>query len=269
MLPLHLSNKDHGIVSTVFQHSFNIKFPNLLCHVGNISESLSATGITIDDEYMESLLKDVDVGDRVLYTKEQFFIYTNMAIKIISLSDLVEIDLQLPKITFDRISLEQIIDVFKVINFAEDWGLGNQYTPQKVVDMIRLSQSTAEQTKTLNFLYGRGRGLTPSGDDIMVGNLSILTAARYPQLTTWQNSVRHRLQLGGTTDVSESYINATLEGYTSKKMVAFLKVLQVGEIAQLQPAMLAIQDFGHTSGTDTLLGMYAAFTILQNLHSNL
>ncbi|MCC6100703.1 MAG: DUF2877 domain-containing protein [Lactobacillus sp.] len=262
MLPLHLFNKNHGIVITVFQHSFNIKFPELLFHVGGISESLSATGITISDELVDRLLKDVDVGNRVLYKNEQLFIYTNSDIKTISLSDLTEVDLRIPQVTFDQTPLEQIISAFKIIDFAEDWGLSDKYSPQKVVNMIHQSQTDTERAKTLNFLYGRGRGLTPSGDDIIVGCLSILAAMGYPQLTQWQEVIHKRLELGGTTDVSESYIGAALDGYTSKKMVAFLKVIQVGAIEQIEPAILGIQDFGHTSGTDTLLGMYTAFTML-------
>ncbi|MEE8825113.1 DUF2877 domain-containing protein [Lentilactobacillus sunkii] len=255
-------NKNHGVISTVFQHSFNVKFPEVLFHVGSISESLSATGITISDESVDRLLKDVDVGNRVLYKNEQLFIYTNSDIKTISVSNLNEVDLRIPHVTFDQTPLKQIIAAFKVINFAEDWGLSDKYSPQTVVDMIHQSQKDAERNKTLNFLYGRGRGLTPSGDDIIVGCLSILTAVGYPQLTEWQEAIHKRLKLGGTTDVSESYIGAALDGYTSKKMVAFLKVIQTGDIEQLQSAILGIQDFGHTSGTDTLLGMYTAFTML-------
>ncbi|MFD1124056.1 DUF2877 domain-containing protein [Lentilactobacillus raoultii] len=263
LLPLHLFNKDHGVVSTVFQHSFNIKFPELLFHVGSISESLSATGITIDDQLVDRLLKAVDVGNRVLYKNNQLFIYTDTDIKTISLSNLTEVDLRIPKVLFDKHSLAQIVGAFRVINFAENWGLGDQYAPQKVVGMIHQSHNAEERTKTLAFLFGRGRGLTPSGDDITVGFLSILTSADYSQLSEWQKTVHERLERGGTTDVSDSYLRAALEGYTSKKMIAFLKVVQNGEIEQLQPAILAIQEFGHTSGTDTLLGMYTALTLLQ------
>ncbi len=263
MLPLHLFDRDHGVVSTVFQHSFNIEFPELLFHVGGISESLSATGITVDDEFIDGLLKDVDVGNRVLYKNDQLFIYTSTDIKTISLSNLVEVNLQIPKVRFDRISLTQVIEAFKVVDFAEDWGLGDQYAPQKIVDMIDQSHNRERRTKTLNFLYGRGRGLTPSGDDITVGYLSILTAAGYSELFDWQETIRERLERGGTTDVSESYISAALAGYTSKKMVAFLKIIQTGNVEQLQPAILDIKEFGHTSGTDTLLGMYTAFKLLQ------
>ena len=259
MLPLHLFNLDHGVVSTEFHHSFNIKFPDILFHVGSISESLSATGITLDDDIIDHLLNDIDVGNRVLYTNDRLFIYTNKDIKNIFLSELSEVDLKIPEVNFNKISIAQIVDTFKIIDFAKVWGLSEEYSPQRVIDMVLKAHSLESKISTSDFLFGRGRGLTPSGDDIMVGNLSILTATKSSQIVDWQKTVKARLQRGGTTDVSESYIQAALEGYTSEKMISFLNIIQKGNAAALRPAIFAIQDFGHTSGTDTLLGMYAAF----------
>lgn len=263
MLPLHLFNKDHGTISRVFQHSFNIQFPEILFHVGSISESLSCTGITLDDDFVDRLLQDVDVGNRVLYKNNRLYIYSLEDVKTIDMTDLHEVDLKIDQVRASKSFLDEIIQSFRIIDFVEDWGLSDKYQPDQIVDRIQHSKNVDELNETLKFLYGRGRGLTPSGDDIIVGCLTILTSFDFEELKMWKLAVEKILKDRSTTDVSESYIHAAVEGYTSKKMVAFLRVIQEKQSKRLSSEILEIQDFGHTSGTDTLLGMYAAFTLIQ------
>ncbi len=266
MLSLHLFNKDHGVIKAMFQHSFNIAFPNLLFHVGNQSDSLSCTGITLPDKTVDELLKYINLNDAVYFIQNKLYIYTKMDIKTIDLTKLKEVNLGIPKLKIDFEFLKRIILKFNIIDFPNDWGLSNEYSPNKVIEM--LNSSDLEQiNSSLRFLYGRGRGLTPSGDDIIVGFLSILSAFGFKKITQWKKQTAIILKDRSTTDVSESYIQAVLENYTSQKMVQFLNVVQSENEEQLSAAILDIQDFGHTSGTDTLLGMLAAFRLLERLSS--
>lgn len=264
MLPLHLFNKDHGIINTMFQHSFNIDFPDLLFHVGNESDSLSCTGITLEDDTVDELLKYTDVNDPVSFIKGKLYLYTKKEIRTIDLAPLKTVDLRIPQIKLDLNFLKKIIEKFNIIDFQNDWGLSDAYSPNKVIKMLNESRDPEQIMETLKFLYGRGRGLTPSGDDIIVGFASILSAFGFKQLTLWNEQVKIILESRATTDVSESYIRAVLENYTSKKMVQFLKVIRDKDEEQLASSLLDIQNFGHTSGTDTLLGMYAAFILLES-----
>lgn len=106
---------------------------------------------------------------------------------------------------------------------------------------------------------GLGVGLTPSGDDALVGALCVLSAfGARPALPV---SVLLGDPSGGarTTDVSASYLRLAADGVFSPSLVAVVAALGEGPTA-LHDAVADELRFGATSGADALVGIREACT---------
>lgn len=111
------------------------------------------------------------------------------------------------------------------------------------------------ETPDWSWLIGCGPGLTPSGDDMLIGALAMLYA------TGHTSSPRPFLppadQLAHlTTSVSCRYLNSARHGTFSTPVLRLLRRWQSTRSAHY--AVQRLLNVGHTSGADTLLGMAMA-----------
>ncbi|HET8576961.1 MAG TPA: DUF2877 domain-containing protein, partial [Methylomirabilota bacterium] len=107
-------------------------------------------------------------------------------------------------------------------------------------------------------LIGLGEGLTPAGDDCVVGALAILRRWR-PAFLDDRPDIRHELAAainGGTTDVGRELLLHALDGNFSEPIVALATATSEAAASEAARRLLAI---GHTSGADALLGMRLAW----------
>ncbi len=112
----------------------------------------------------------------------------------------------------------------------------------------------------LNMLIGLGAGLTPSGDDLLVGYLTGLWC------TLCQKTDRHRFvnRLGQaiadlskeTNDISRTYLFHAAQGQVANHLVALAQAISQGDDSKhlLDIAEAAMQ-VGHTSGMDAVTGL--------------
>ena len=107
-------------------------------------------------------------------------------------------------------------------------------------------------TPDWSWLIGCGPGLTPSGDDMLIGALAILyaTGLASPQrpFLPPADQLAHL-----TTSVSCCYLNSARHGTFSTPVLRLLRRWQSTRCAQ--PAVRRLLNIGHTSGADTLVGM--------------
>lgn len=126
-----------------------------------------------------------------------------------------------------------------------------------------LAQWFSGQTPDLHGLIGRGPGLTPSGDDMLMGMLAVLFASRHASQLLSRGFLPPADQLMlSTTSVSCSYLNSARRGEFSSPVLRVLRSLQTGR--DPQPAIQRLLSVGHTSGADTLVGMVMALQGLQD-----
>jgi hypothetical protein len=110
-------------------------------------------------------------------------------------------------------------------------------------------------------LIGLGEGLTPAGDDCLVGALAVIQRfdrawlVAHPEI---QPSVRQRAW-AGTTVVAREFIVHALAGHFAESVVDLLEADSV-EAARAGAARLL--GAGATSGSDTLLGIRLALAAL-------
>jgi hypothetical protein len=111
-------------------------------------------------------------------------------------------------------------------------------------------------------LAGLGVGLTPAGDDFLVGSILALwsyfpesEAQRLSTLIAKEASPR-------TNSISAAWINASAQGEAGQHWHRLLEALQSGNSEMLQNAVRAILPTGHTSGADSLGGFVATLRLL-------
>jgi hypothetical protein len=110
-------------------------------------------------------------------------------------------------------------------------------------------------------LIGRGQGLTPSGDDVLVGCLAGL--ARRPGGAVLRDRLAEvlRPRLAATGPVSRHYLGAALDGLFSEPLAVLADAVDAARpgssVRQATGAMLAI---GASSGADGLAGLLAALS---------
>jgi hypothetical protein len=127
----------------------------------------------------------------------------------------------------------------------------------------RLDPDTA--APALTALIGLGAGLTPSGDDLLVGFLAGLwcsvgeDAERLAFLAKLGEAV---IALSTrTNDISRTYLLHAARGKVSSRLLALAEALSRGEeSARLLAAAEAAMQTGHTSGMDAVTGLLAGMT---------
>ncbi|MEX5486790.1 DUF2877 domain-containing protein [Proteus mirabilis] len=107
---------------------------------------------------------------------------------------------------------------------------------------------------------GKGPGLTPSSDDMLVGMLF----AHY--LAQPEKSIEHFFNetpplSSLTTIVSQHYLEYATRGIFSTYLIQLGKKIKNKEI--IFKDMLEILSIGHHSGADTLLGLWIGYQIKQ------
>jgi len=112
-------------------------------------------------------------------------------------------------------------------------------------------------------LVGRGPGLTPSGDDALVGLLAVLHRLGSP------NEGPARLlhlavteHLDRTGDISAHYLRLAVAGHVGERLVALCDALAAGSRDAVDAAADAVLATGATSGADALLGVVAGVRVV-------
>ncbi|NCB63247.1 MAG: DUF2877 domain-containing protein [Clostridia bacterium] len=102
-------------------------------------------------------------------------------------------------------------------------------------------------------LVGLGPGLTPSGDDFLVGLLAVWTAWEGENARqTLADQVSARLNRTG--ELSGAFLRCALEGEFSLPVLEVIRVLNQDAENQL-PALARLCSIGHSSGSDLLGGV--------------
>lgn len=246
-----------GQVDSVFQHSLNVAFDDELLHIGSIASGLSVFGITLANGEIEPLLAAVQVNDEVIFRQGQLTIYTRSRMFRYPLDKFGEKDLRIPRMIVDHNRLTQLTALANEMQISADIGLSQEN--YHVVKQGLTAPMRTSISHTIDFMIGRGKGLTPSGDDMLVGYLSVLQALQHPANAMFTAPLRAKVNQQATTRVSRNYITALLDGYVSADILALLQALTDNIPAnELAKRMHTVLTMGHTSGHDTIMGMVLA-----------
>lgn len=256
-LPLSLSQRKIGKIHSRFRHSFNICFEDELVNINIMENQLSSFGINIEKDLMSILLDDLKEDDLVNMDRNQLVLFPTFGeVYEINLGRLQIIDLALEATlpTPGRLSL--LTDLFSPREYLDHSGLPlHQGIENHLYRLSEISGQTAEFAEELKYFVGRGKGLTPSGDDLLMGYFLIekLFHGSSTLLDSLMRFIQHH-----TTAISVAYLRSLKDGFISQYYQEFCQAVDHQDLPTLRNTIEKIKTIGSTSGYDSLLGMSIA-----------
>lgn len=266
LLPLYIKNHSVGKVHSKFNNGFNVQFGEHLIYISSIKASLSAFGLNIKEEVLRQLLYSVNIQDIVISKGDKLLFYSNFEIITVDYTNIEVINLTLPKINccIDNIANTKLYRYLKRINFQEIIGIDIDDVTCKYLDLLLSSDKDnfMINSKIIRYFTGRGKGLTPSGDDILTG--FTLALMMFGKFNNWTRAIQSEVTTKTTTIISTAYLNALLEGYASEQFIQLIMLIDEDTIDTIYKVVNKVQSYGHTSGNDTLFGFFLGLKFLIN-----
>jgi len=266
LLALSLKNHHVGKVHSKFNKGLNVQFDDILIYIGCSGTSLSSFGLNIEKEKLKNILNSVQIDNMVVNKDETLIFYSVDRIINICYKNLIVIDLKLPKIkcSLHEIAHSQLYKYLDNLELAKFIGIPLDERTNRYIQLLRNSDKSDwnMNVEIIRFFIGRGKGLTPSGDDILLGfTLALMT---FGSFHSWQQALMLEVTGDRTTIISVAYLHALLQGYASEFLIQLIKLLDHVEPGEIEKTITKIQSFGHTSGNDTLFGFFLGLKFLTN-----
>lgn len=281
IVPLLLYRNVNGRVHSRFSNGFNLKFGDSLIFIGNKKNGLLPFGIHLREEDTLHAVSSVNNGDAVTWIeKTQSIDLPGVAIKLENAkcfnNELAALKgTEVFNDSFERFSMEltavenstgldiSIREFFTKYTAGEtEWQVAESY----VIRLMEAAKSDDGRLteEILRYFLGRGQGLTPSGDDLIVGLLA--WDAVCPVLsTTFHEKVSELIEAESiTTDVAKEYLRYALKQEYSSTVSEMVNVLSTGNAERFEKVFHDLLGVGHSSGLDTLLGILIGMIIFKN-----
>lgn len=277
-IPPILYQRRIGRVHSVFQNGCNLCFGDHLVFIGSVKNGRLPFGIHLSVDQVQQMIRIVQPNELVHFQSENETLYFQSSgcqiilksaqifsnpipngfigqrqylwhvrsffIAIIKSGKQNGFDIDLTRFLLRE--YKQSDSLFEVVQ--------KMYKLQEILD----SNDSAAIEDILRFFIGRGKGLTPSGDDMLIGILAIhaLTSRATSAFINKLKQLVHHNQL--TTDVSKTYLQYALEGQFSDTITDILYAFSRSEIGNVEFLIEKLLQTGHTSGVDTAIGMCLA-----------
>lgn len=255
-----------GTIHSVFRNSFNVDIDGRLINFSRTGMSLSAHGCVIAAQKMEEVLNSCRMGNIVRLNNSEYTIYTETKTVYLDTSDLPEVDLSVPDITDATVDIAEttIYKKLKEVPFKDEIGLTlNEQTSSRISQLLTVyTCDEKELLDIISFFLGRGKGLTPSGDDLLVG-FSLVRKAVLGD-SKFEKALKQSLAIRRTTDISDAYYKAYFGGFISSHLIQLIRLLSEGNSHEASDIIQAIGQYGHTSGYDSLYGCYLGMQSIIN-----
>ena len=268
LLSLYLKKISLGKVHSKFNNGLNIQIDDYLIFVGRRGTPLAAFGLNIAAEKLQQVLNSVKTGDLVVNKRNKLIFYSSYGVITIYYKDLEAIDLKLPKVkcSVKELPYSRLYQYLTTIEFEKYIGIDLDEKTGKFVELLLHSDKADRNMNSIiiSFFAGRGKGLTPSGDDILIG--FTLALMPFGQFNSWKKALAMEATGDKTTMISVAYLRALLAGYASEYFIRLVKLIDAAgaERDAIEETINEVQSFGHTSGHDTLFGFFLGLKFLIN-----
>lgn len=261
MVSTILNEAASGKVHSVFKNGVNIKFGENLLFIGNFKNGSVPFGIHFDPLPFDCA--QFKVNDQVSWNKQSGQLITRrFVLQLKGLLTTRNIIKKTENIQRAYINLLKQVETVKLTvglsidleNILKE----NPITPDEVYlcQLAKLVKSTDREqiANHLKYFIGRGSGLTPSGDDFLVGLLashhyySTLSVEFIEELSYLVNEKKY------TTDISNEFLQYALKQQFSSVIVQLLNELLLTD-SMIKENVERLLEVGHSSGADTLLGI--------------
>ncbi|RHW34837.1 DUF2877 domain-containing protein [Neobacillus notoginsengisoli] len=283
LVPLLLCKKTRGQVHSIFTNGFNIIMGDSLVFIGNRKNGLLPFGIHLREMDTSRAVAAVNNGDSVFWNiKTESLEFPRITIRLNKgksfKNELAELkETKIFEASFERLFTQLVgieertgLDV-DIQLFLEKWNerSGQTWTDTEtfIIMLIEAATSSDEHSieKALRYFLGRGQGLTPSGDDMVVGLLAFDAVSHFIFAPFYQK-LSKLLGEPITTDVGREYLRYALEhefSSTVSKMVNALVIERDSDFKEVFGNLLGV---GHSSGMDTLFGILIGMLAYKNFY---
>lgn len=255
-----------GKVLSKFNRGLNIIFDQYLIYVGTAGTPLSSFGLNIDKGKLSQLLSFVKKDDIVINKENKLIFYSICGVLEIDVEDFKEVDLRLPETgySFGKIFDNALYKHLEHIEFNKYIGITADEETDKHINLLLKSDKSdfSMNCRIIRYFTGRGKGLTPSGDDIIIGfTLALKTFGKFD---AWLKALEKEVTEDRTTVISTAYLKALLKGYAGENFINVVKLLESSDKIEIEKTINEVRAFGHTSGNDTLFGFLLGLQFLAN-----
>ncbi|MEY8371211.1 DUF2877 domain-containing protein [Aerococcaceae bacterium 50-4] len=259
-----------GQIQAVFDGSFNVKVKDQIIHFASYKGYISGHGLYLPREVYGKIRPYLKVGNRVRITDNQITFYSLQEILTFDYDEKV-IDQQIDHVDTNATLISQVTQAYKeATKQGLRIGLNNQDVTFKNIQdlLIKGDFNPTNLNLIVSYLVGRGRGLTPSGDDMLVGYLSLMWqfAPERAKLLAQKLKEVHL----STTDVSRAYLLAATERHFSTPLFKYYQAVTAlyegreNDLRDLEAKISWIMKVGHTSGQDMTYGIGLGIGYLNN-----
>lgn len=155
---------------------------------------------------------------------------------------------------------------------AQEFNLYSRNAFSYVIMLVKavLSRNLGDVRISVNSLIGLGPGLTPSCDDMLMGfmnSLLLVTEALSGDVYYARevNQTIVSLVNGQTTLLSQKLLEQAALGEAPELTHNVVEVIAAGTEEQVKKATFKLLTVGHSSGTDTLLGILLGFQVTMKM----
>jgi hypothetical protein len=149
---------------------------------------------------------------------------------------------------------------------ADPWQARAAHLIERQLEALAAGDVPAAADLTIE-LIGLGVGLTPSGDDYLVGLLAGLDATDDPVRGALATAIAAHADLR-TTTIGAAALRHAGAGAFAERLHDVLIAMAIGRLDDLATAIERATAYGSTSGGDTLVGLFAALDLVLARSSN-
>lgn len=261
-----LDERDTYRIHSQFESGCNLALPYFLCFIGNKNNALVPYGILLNKEDLPVFLRQAASFGCFRWDKEEKILYSNSISICLKDARIYSSFIEKKTYPIDREGLtmfETLIDWELPTGFGESIGSFLMTKEKEVEELFQAFSKPREETEEIIRKWiGRGVGLTPSGDDFLMGILFIDRI--YPVLgKPFLSGLKGLIDRKYTTDISEHYYNCTLTGHFNYAMAGLLNALVQKETLLIGRYIDEIKMIGSTSGCDMISGMAAGVRFIK------
>lgn len=256
-----------GRIHSIFERSFNLKIGEQLINIASYEDYLSSFGMYFPKPMFRQIYPLIHQGNLVKITNEKLTVYSSEGIQEIFIENPDIFSLQISEIKIQRPELKMLYKILKKEKLENQVGLVID-KPMKDV-MTQMTKKSNENNpvdwqQIIRYLIGRGKGLTPSGDDILTAYLALLSVIGDQRAEALASALTNT-ELS-TTDVSKGYIFSAIRGNVNSLVYQlFVDLQNQMEEAIIHTDVKKIMSIGHSSGKDMCFGLLLALhSIVEN-----
>lgn len=265
-----------------FKSSFNLKADNIIANISINKTTLPPYGIVLNEVDFLYVKEEIDLKDLDIKISGNMICINDINILIEDVRVNYSSDITIDRKPISKSMIEKLKGIITLSGKDNGFSLDNEELLNIIIyngqesDMVNQSDISVfvnqlnnlglffkddkSDISIVKYFLGRGQGLTPSGDDFLVGAMVVFYSM--DQYRKSISDIRHFVlkNIGVyTNDISEQFLLLATEGKFSRSIINLIEELKDGKV--YSDTINNVLKYGGTSGMDIMLGIVWATTI--------